>query len=421
MADNITNKQTPALDLNTLPDGFLVLDEQGQTFQLNQGQLRPFVYADKKVKKDMNQSEAMVTSGYDEPMLQPPPLSVQANSASFYFHPEDEEEVLKNSRRAIGLEAPRQFSAQKIANKAEQIFALKLLPAEQQRLSQLILSVMRERRSLTETEVLLTDNHSPLGFGLPAPVAGAMITYIKQIKEKVSKEGGLVVDEAEIKNNNQAESVNNQTVAVSKKDFFVKPKHSVIDEVVQEVRQRISQAPAPEASMAASVKTEGANNNQDVGVIDLHLRNAVNIASQQARHVETERPVNISLSRFVSQARPGISDVRIDNKSIGPVDELALMNAATFRRLAADPNQASGRILAIITALGKQSLARKTAGLMAWRSSPLYKQYLSIGQQSMESGQPIPEVINQLKVSNQEYLTLTEFEAISDLNRLMRM
>jgi len=97
------------------------------------------------------------------------------------------------------------------------------------------------------------------------------------------------------------------------------------------------------------------------------------------------------------------------------------MNLATFRRLSPDVGVACQKISTIINSLGKQSLARKTMGIKAWRSSPLYKQYLLVGQMSMESGKPIPDVIKEFIDTHGDGLSLSEFEAVGDVNRLIRI
>lgn len=419
-----------------LPDGFLILDDQGVMYQFNKGDLQP--YKQKKItQKTAPISTELLDTGMEEPMLQPPPLAVLKNSAAFYFHPEDEEEVLKVSSKTLVEGGPRQFSVQKIADKVENSFGLTLSVDGKKRLTQIILMAMRDRRSLMDTEDLLADTESSLGLGLPSPVAGALMIFIKQIKEKITAEGGLVVDELvigsfknDIKSEKPAQLPKSET----------KQKKSVIEEIIKEIKSGKSVSDVSEAN---NIKTEDQKFEKqdekakqmvsDEFTISLNLREAINqktveernraemIKKQAKKAVVFDKPPTNNLSRFVKTVKPPIADIKIDNKSVGPIDELSLINLVTFRRISADPVVASQRIIGIVTALGKQSLSRKMAGIGAWRKSPLYRQYLTIGQMSMETGKYIPDVISDLKAKGTDVMTLVEFEAISDINKQTRM
>lgn len=436
MADLDYNKNIE-VEADGLPEGFLILDDQGDMFQLSHGALQPFKQknTNKKVAATENSSELLDT-GMEEAMLQPPPLAVLKNSAAFYFHPEDEEEVLRTSAKTLVENGPRQFSVQKIAAKTEDSFGLSLNPEGKKKLVQLILMAMRDRRSLVDTEALLQDEENSLGLGLPAPIAGALMVFLSEIKNKISKEGGLVVDESVINDFNK--NLDKKPEDVKPLITESKPRRSVIEEIAQEIK---SGKVASEIPNSEDQKNESKQNvveenlphkPSDEFSVSLNLREAINqkmvdkdavIAPKPApaKPVVFDKPTSQNLSRFVKTVKPAIADIKIDNKSVGPIDELSLINLATFRRISADPATASQRIIAIVRALGKQSLARKMAGITAWRKCPLYRQYLSIGQLSMETGKYIPEVIKDLMAKGTDVMTLLEFEAISDINKQIRL
>jgi hypothetical protein len=445
-------------NLSILPDGFLVLEDDGKMFQVNHGSLTPYVAETVAVapKKQAPALNELMDTGMEEPMLQPPPLAVLRKTASFYFHPDDEEEVGLVSNK-LDQASVRQFSIQKIITKAVATFGLKLSDQENKKFSQLIFAALRDRRSLPETEALLADSVSPLGVGLPAALAGGITVFISQIKNKISSEGGLVVDETQIKPeailknpvvktdtdnsiikadtvNIASQTINNNQVAEPLKDIdpsvFSRPKKktSVIEEIANEIKRGYggqSVMPKEVVPEPKQVFKEATSPVNDEFNVSLNLRTSVNQKMVDEEEIEKkvveEKPASQNLSRFVNQSKAVVNDIKIDNKSLGPIDELGLMNLATFRRLSPDPVVAGQRVSAIINALGKQSLARKTAGIRAWRSSPLYKQYLLIGQVSMEGSRTVPDVIADLKNKGEVGLTIAEFETIGDINRLTRM
>ena len=480
--EQLSNTNLSNDDFSVLPEGFLVLDDNGKMFQVDDGDLKPFSSDTKiagvvKTKNETN--TGLMDTGMEEPMLQPPPLAVLKTTAAFYFHPDDEEEVNTLISKSLPQSSVRQFSVQKIVEKAEQNFGLKLGVEERKKFLQLILMAMRDRRSLPETEKLLADSLTPVGMGFPATLAGGIIVFVAQIKDKILKEGGLVVDETQVvidsvvatesaknvvtakptaipvqavnpvesKDAPVAGSANSQapvfvpTLSTEEKPVETaapiqpKKKSSVMEEIARQVReemikqgikppqevkkpepQNISNPPRVANDFSVSID----NINSSVVTTEAAVPKNVEEVVVPKRVVE-DRPAPQNLSRFVNQARPAFNDIKMDNRSLGPIDELALMNLATFRRLSSDPAVASQKIGAIINSLGKQSLARKLQGIKAWHASPLYKKYLMIGQVGMETGTPIPNVINDLIAKEGDGLSMAEFEVIGDINRLIRI
>ena len=66
--------------------------------------------------------------------------------------------------------------------------------------------------------------------------------------------------------------------------------------------------------------------------------------------------------------------------------------------------------------LQDESYEKRTLGLQAWRQSPVYQNYLMIGQRSVEKGLDVSQVIQQKQAANEQCLTLEEFMSIADFN-----
>ena len=104
----------------------------------------------------------------------------------------------------------------------------------------------------------------------------------------------------------------------------------------------------------------------------------------------------------------------------GPIEELQSFSLDNFRRLANSPSEQGAKLLSKINVLEKDSVTKKAQGIEAWRNSPIYRQYLSIGTDSLSQGKDVAAIIAQYQQNNQETLTMEEFSAISDLNKNLR-
>jgi hypothetical protein len=104
----------------------------------------------------------------------------------------------------------------------------------------------------------------------------------------------------------------------------------------------------------------------------------------------------------------------------GPVQELENMLLSTFRRYGNTASERAQKLLQKINTLEKESVTKKTMGIAAWRKSPVYKLYLDLGASSLIKGQEVSQMIAEQKAAGQEVLTIEEFNAIGDLNKLLR-
>ena len=141
---------------------------------------------------------------------------------------------------------------------------------------------------------------------------------------------------------------------------------------------------------------------------------------------ETAVPGRVSMAQARSEASlPGktrMDDIKYvpKTKLTGPVDELGEMSLIDFRRLSDDPAVAATSIKGKIKLLEEDNYSQRLLGIKAWRESPLYKLYLSIGQESIGEHKSIEAVIIDRLKANAEYLTQEEFNAIMDLNKDLR-
>lgn len=127
------------------------------------------------------------------------------------------------------------------------------------------------------------------------------------------------------------------------------------------------------------------------------------------------------LRRSRAVKRPLVDDVRLQPSMVmGPIDELRAMDTLEFRRLSPDPTSAARRLKDKIELLAEESITKQAEGIEAFKQSPLNTLYLELGNDSIASGKSVSTVIAERQAAGTPSLSEVEFNAISDLNKLIR-
>lgn len=121
--------------------------------------------------------------------------------------------------------------------------------------------------------------------------------------------------------------------------------------------------------------------------------------------------------------RPRVNDVtRPEKRTKGPLDELATMDAVSFRRLGEEAVASAVKLEQMISIIGQEGVHRRQEAVAAWRKSPLHLQYVRLGQRSFAETRPVEEIIaEEQKNQGAAVLTPAEFNAILDLNGKLRV
>ncbi len=141
-----------------------------------------------------------------------------------------------------------------------------------------------------------------------------------------------------------------------------------------------------------------------------------------AKLVVPQHPINnygpkvAPVTASSEQGRVRMDDVRTAPRVMGPIEELRFLDLANFRRLGASPAEATAKIFSKIKLLEKSGYDRMTAGIAAWRQSEVNRLYLIMCRESAFKAKPILEIMEQLKASGKNYLTVEEIDAIMLLN-----
>ena len=107
-------------------------------------------------------------------------------------------------------------------------------------------------------------------------------------------------------------------------------------------------------------------------------------------------------------------------RRMNPIDELRYMDVTNFRRLGDYPGEITGKVLARIRLLRDEDYEKGLAGIAAWRQSPVNKLYLKIINLSASRGLTLETTVAELKKQGQDYLTVSEIEAVITLNANLR-
>ena len=123
---------------------------------------------------------------------------------------------------------------------------------------------------------------------------------------------------------------------------------------------------------------------------------------------------------------PKMQDVRPLSSSqpaarlTGPVQELAIITLADFRRLSADPVEACRKISDKLDVLEESAYTQRIAGIKAWQGSEVYKRYLEVINAAFSGGKQIAAAIADSQAAGRETPTEREVRAIMELNRQLK-
>ncbi len=173
------------------------------------------------------------------------------------------------------------------------------------------------------------------------------------------------------------------------------------------------------------LNVENSNIDNEAGELSFaESKNVTNDIAPASKFVVKEEgamPINMASARkTAANDKMKFNDVKFVPKLTGPVDELGELDLVNFRRLNSNSESAVDKIKQKISNLEEENYVKKLAGIKSWRQSPVNRLYLEIGQESLAKKKSVSEIIEERANNNQEYLTNEEFEAIMNLNKEMK-
>ncbi|MFA6391731.1 MAG: hypothetical protein WCW66_03180 [Patescibacteria group bacterium] len=334
-----------------------------------------------------------VTASQLKPVFQDRMVPNKGVNASFYFDVEDEEEVKKMHNEEISSSARTIDYGTVVKEIANQVGLNFTDESLQKRFESLITSRLRDIRTSVQLRELLVRSKKVGGLELEPEIAESIV--------KITAEKALSFhNETEIKKIEYRQMMKLQEA-----------------EKEREQQERMRKAVANEQIKKAVLNLHLQKKNE--------LENAVKPEPQPVINkpiIDRRIPIIPKMQRPmpVFDSRPKIVDIKTPPRLMGPIEEIRSLNLVDFRRLGGNPQQSIEKIKEKVDLLEEESYTKKAEAIQAWKKSEIYQIYLDIGNEGMNKGKSVQDVITSRKMDGRSYLTDEEFEAVGDLNRQLR-
>jgi hypothetical protein len=373
-----------------------------------------------------------------------PPQPSSVYSSSFFFSPEDEEEIKKLSQKLnSGYTGKKDEQSDPVEDKAGAIIKdidLDMSSRElNDRLKQILITYLKGVRNKVSVKEAMAKPAASGGLELDARTIDSIVEAAdrySQTQQPIQKsragygsdgKAGPIPDE------DSRAKWEKLRQGYGERDFkydfsqMKKPAGQAGEEEKPQASADGSEKTEPEAS-----SEEGAPLGQKPGEASAphskpeepEPRKAESAGQPGPKAKEPEYRDATGAPKVRQAASPGgkkrMDDVKYKPKLTGPIEELKGLTLVDFRRLGNDPQAASRKVADKIEYLAGESYAKKTAGIKAWRQSPVNRLYLEMGQQSVGEHKKIDSIIEKRQEEGLDTLSKSEFMAIMELNKNLR-
>lgn len=127
-------------------------------------------------------------------------------------------------------------------------------------------------------------------------------------------------------------------------------------------------------------------------------------------------PVKPGPSTLVTEPEESLSPEQFQLRT---VDDLINVSPRTLQKEPDDEKKLVGRFKQEIQDIANYSGAKRTEIVAGWKKSQIYRTYIEMGNESIQQGKPIDEVMVFRQTSGKPYLTENQFHAVSEISRLL--
>ena len=330
-------------------------------------------------------------------------------TASFVFHPEDHQQI-EDFRQNLPVDDSKKYSVEKIAERIAEKHNLIFDQANRTLFDALLLDFFRNRKNYTITREYLLEKIISNDHNLSSQSVDHIGSIVKGLKERIDAEGGLVVRQSDMPV--VAKKIKNDLTTKITDDFVPAPVAPVTVSKKEEIKEVVA---VPENKIETDQPIAVRVPTEEVSKVSVFPEAP---SLPKVNRVAVPKNTKSTVTDVVEKA--SLTPEKLKKTLTGPVEELEVMSLNTFRRYGNTGLERAQKILQKINILEKDSVTKKTLGITAWRKSPVYQLYLELGSTSLLKGQEITQMIADKKTAGQEVLTVEEFQAISDLNKLLR-
>ncbi len=374
------------IPLSRITDLFLVKDQQGNWMVLKKGAAVPDVRTGEEgvSEEPQEKKQELSEDAPFSPVFLPaekgkskgaavPDRVTRREGPAFYFSVEDEEEVSafrKKLAQATHMASLVDAAAERVIGEFAKRHGREFSGETLGRLKRVLASRLRGIRDLVAVKEVLTRSPDAGGVGLSSDDAASMIQLAEEERQRV--ESGSVPEQ----------SGGQEPQARKEADFGGEEKKEEGE--------------------------KGAGQGKEIG-----KEKPGGGKEEKQERQETPAPVP-RIQRPLASDKTVMEDVKRARKVTGPLEELSQLTVPEWRRYGANTQERIQKVREKIDFMAEDSLKKRAEAIRAWRSSPLYRRYLSLGKEAVERSKPMEEL---LKEKEGDVLTLEEFNAISDFNR----
>ena len=381
---------------------------------------------------------AEVKSKFDLKSVSKSEVSTPAKTgASFFFSPEDEEEIRELTKKIDGEFDNTGYDG-RISKKLEEIIRRAQISFGSEQLlirfKQIIETYLRGIRDKVEIRQALVKSFSEGGLNFDSESADKilLIAKSKDLDRVAIKSPEKIRLSGKEKGTNQVGSINigirdvdydlnylrkkqeEKSLNHEKKKIDEKDKIKELD-VAHELAP-----PPPKLSDSSNISAQTRDKYKETTSAGNSVELRKKIAKKNSAAERTASP-NLNIRRsFEPSGKKKMEDVKFVPRIMNPIDELRYMDLINFRRLDSSPVERGHKIEGKINLLEEEEYSKRMEGIQAWRKSPVNKLYLKIGQQSISEKKPIEIIVEDRKIAKQDYLSVEEFNAIMDMNKNLR-
>lgn len=114
------------------------------------------------------------------------------------------------------------------------------------------------------------------------------------------------------------------------------------------------------------------------------------------------------------------ADKKYDKFVLNSLEDLENIPVRSLDLVAGDTEALKAELKKQIQNIANVERVNKGDIVQSWKQSKIYKAYVEMGNDSMQQGKSIPEVVTWRKASSNDYLTEDQFHAVADVSRLLQ-
>ncbi|PIR06714.1 MAG: hypothetical protein COV55_02625 [Candidatus Komeilibacteria bacterium CG11_big_fil_rev_8_21_14_0_20_36_20] len=411
---SINGNKNSNLSQDNWADDLLVKDSSGKFYTLKDGSNKSVGSAMESINQLLGHKSEDEAVSFDDSFVPLKSNGSGQETAEFAFHPDDKKQIEDLSSQ-IPQDSSKKYSINKIVDRLINKQDLKLDSHNHNYFTNIIYDFFRNRKKASRVRELLgvaivSDNKK-----LSEETVDSIISVIKGIKNKIDSVGGLIVKTEELAKIEEPLEKDKQQpppISVSSTIKADEPpaksqsfKFDYSDDQKEKPITKIQPSKEPETFVKSpiSIKPEELSRERIADSLPHVFRPAQEFSKKKMTDVN---------NKFRPAAKIPILT--------GPVQELHDFTLDNFRRLGNSAEERIDKILEKINVLEQDSITKKAQGIENWRKSEVYKTYLKLGVESMSKNEEVAALIRDYQKQGIETLSLEEFSAISDLNKLLR-